>query len=89
METNVKAVLAERAKTHGSFSANANCSQDLKAVVAQYGLECDLTNVQAEALDNICQKIARILTGNPNHVDSWVDIAGYATLAAECIDGTD
>ena len=33
----------------------------------------------------IAVKIARILNGDPNHFDSWIDIAGYATLAAELI----
>lgn len=31
-------------------------------------------------------KIARV-TANPEHMDSYVDIAGYAALAAEEIDG--
>lgn len=28
----------------------------------------------------IAGKIARIINGDPNYVDSWHDIAGYATL---------
>jgi len=81
METNVTAVLAERSHTHGDFAENAKCSQHLKSVVFEHG-NMLLTPVQREALDNICQKMSRIITGNPNHKDSWVDIAGYATLAA-------
>ncbi len=30
----------------------------------------------------IFHKIARIINGDPNYADSWVDIAGYATLVA-------
>jgi hypothetical protein len=30
----------------------------------------------------ICHKMARIMNGDPNYVDSWADIAGYATLVA-------
>jgi hypothetical protein len=26
--------------------------------------------------------LARIASGNPEHIDHWDDIAGYATLAA-------
>jgi len=48
----------------------------------------NLTLVQQEALANICQKIARIITGNPNHADNWHDIAGYATLAENAIDNS-
>jgi UDP-N-acetylmuramoylalanine-D-glutamate ligase len=39
-----------------------------------------LSDYQIEALDQISGKIARILTGNSNHIDHWHDIAGYATL---------
>ena len=40
----------------------------------------NLKSYQRESLDMIVHKIARILNGDPNHVDSWHDIAGYATL---------
>lgn len=40
-----------------------------------------LTPAHKEALHMIANKAARILNGNPNHADSWHDIAGYATLA--------
>jgi len=85
MQTNVTEVLAERQGTHGSFRENARCSQQLKQIVLEHG-EPLLNAVQREAMDNICQKISRIITGNPNRVDSWVDIAGYATLAARDIE---
>jgi len=35
----------------------------------------------------IFSKIARILNGDPNHLDSWTDIAGYATLVADRLQG--
>lgn len=72
--------LEERQHTHGDFKANAACAQALKRDMVIYGTQ-QLSNVQLEAAHNICQKLARILTGNPNHADSWHDIAGYATLA--------
>ncbi len=39
-----------------------------------------LDSDQKVALEMIAHKIARIINGNPSHVDSWHDIAGYATL---------
>ena len=30
----------------------------------------------------ISHKIARIMNGDPNYADNWIDIAGYATLVA-------
>jgi hypothetical protein len=31
----------------------------------------------------IAHKIGRILNGDPNYADSWIDIAGYAQLVAD------
>jgi hypothetical protein len=42
---------------------------------------------QREALDMIMHKVSRILNGNPNHKDSWVDIEGYAHIVAIRIPG--
>ena len=81
----IDTTLAQRQQTHGDFSSNAEASQMLKRTVLAYTTQ-KLSVVQLEALDNICQKIARIITGNPNHSDSWHDIAGYATLAEDSID---
>ena len=33
-----------------------------------------------EALEMIAHKIARILSGDADYADNWVDIAGYAQL---------
>jgi hypothetical protein len=35
----------------------------------------------------IMHKIARIMNGDPNYRDSWVDIAGYAQIVADRIVG--
>ena len=79
-------VLNERGTTHGAFEQNAEVSQALKRVL-QYENASPMTDVQHEALDNICQKLARIVCGNPNHIDHWIDIAGYAMLAIDRLDG--
>lgn len=39
-----------------------------------------LLPIHKEALDMIVHKIGRILNGNPNYIDSFRDIAGYAEL---------
>lgn len=85
----VQETLAQRQGTHGDFKHNAAASRALKACVLDH-TGVALTDVQLEALDNICQKMARIISGNPNHADNWHDIAGYAALAErECSNGTD
>ena len=47
----------------------------------------ELDNDQLEALDMIVHKIARIVNGDPNYSDSWVDIAGYAKLVSDRLEG--
>ena len=42
---------------------------------------------QIECLEMIAHKIGRILNGDPNYGDSWRDIAGYATLVADRLEG--
>ena len=44
---------------------------------------------QREALEMIAHKIARILNGDPNYADNWIDIAGYATLVANRLEKED
>lgn len=78
-------LLIEREKTHGSFTDVAECAQRLKLIFRQNAIR--LTDLrQAEALDLISTKIARILCGSPKEKDHWNDIAGYAKLGAEACD---
>lgn len=88
-DTNVDAILNERAGNYGSFATQAKIAQRLKHVAHTAAGEQGKTFAtdQAEALDMIFSKIARILNGNPDHVDSWTDIAGYATLVADRLGG--
>lgn len=78
----IQDTLAERQKTHGSFSDHAWCTQSIKSIMKSPNRWQDLTPTQREALEMIAHKIGRILAGNPNHHDHWHDIAGYATLVA-------
>lgn len=47
----------------------------------------DLDDDMVEALEMIAHKVGRILNGDPAYSDSWVDIAGYAKLVADRLDG--
>lgn len=78
--------LAKREKTHGSFRSHAQLSQYLKEILQERTKAwAQLHPYQREALEMICHKMARIINGNPNEVDHWVDIAGYATLVADIL----
>ena len=88
-DTNVDAILDTRATTYGSFEDVANVAQEFKNI-AYDSLKARQKTIyadQAEALDMIFSKIARIVNGDPNYVDSWTDIAGYATLVADRLQG--
>jgi hypothetical protein len=88
-ETGVDALLTERGSRYGNFLDHARITQRLKAVAHQFAQQHDKTfDVdQAEALDMIFHKIGRILNGDPNYADSWIDIAGYAKLVADRLEG--
>lgn len=79
----ISEILAERGKRYGSFMGNASISQELKSVMWRQDKYLDLSLDQREALEMIAHKIARILNGDPNYVDNWVDIAGYAKLVSD------
>jgi len=83
--TDIKDVLQERAGTHGDFVEVSWFAQSLKKEMRAYGGYNDLTSWQCEALDMIASKIARILAGNADEPDHWLDIEGYARLARERI----
>lgn len=81
----IKATLAEREGQHGNFEEHATCTQKLKEVVSQclkdfHKDDEHLLYAQQEAIDMILHKVGRIVAGNPNIVDHWHDIAGYALL---------
>lgn len=88
-ETDVDAVLDSRAKDYGKFIEGAEIMQMLKRVVHNY-IEARGTPLafdQREAIDMIIHKLGRVINGNPDKVDHWVDIAGYATLVADRLEG--
>jgi len=89
METDVDTVLDSRAKDYGKFIEGAEIMQMLKRLVHNYIEDrgTPLAFDQREALDMIIHKMGRIINGNPDKVDHWVDIAGYATLVAERLEG--
>jgi len=88
--TDVNTTLDERGKRYGSFPGHAQVTQRLKGVILTE-LQTRGTCLQfdaMEALDMICHKIGRIINGDPDYADSWHDIAGYATLVENRINGT-
>ena len=88
-EPRVNTLLQERALQYGTFAALAKTAQEFKSVLyRELGARNKrLADDQAEALDMILTKIARIINGNADIADHYFDIAGYATLVAERLQG--
>ncbi len=87
--TNVDGILNDRAKDYGKFIEGAEIMQMLKRIVHNY-IEARGTQLafdQREALDMIMHKVGRIINGNPDKIDTWSDVAGYATLVADRLEG--
>ena len=92
MTTDVNATLAERGSRYGKFKDHAKITQTLKRAIFQHiGIvsKVKLDDDQLEALEMICHKIGRIVNGDPNYADSWTDIAGYAKLVADRLEGVE
>jgi hypothetical protein len=85
--SSVDKTLAERGARYGSFDAHAQITQALKRTAMIGKSYKKLTDSQQEALEMIFHKIGRILNGDPNYADSWHDIAGYAKLVEDELNG--
>ena len=79
-QSGIDKMLAEREGFYGNFVNQSMISRELKFVMQDTFDWTSLASFQQEALEMIQHKIARILNGDPAYVDSWQDIAGYATL---------
>ena len=85
----VDTTLEQRGYRYGPFSGHAEMTMKLMRQM-QCGRQWDyLNDSQQEALHMIAHKIGRILNGDPNYADSWHDIAGYATLVDNQLNGKD
>ena len=81
LKTNLPTLLSGRHRTHGSFKNTAQIAQDIKDLLDNHGArEC--TAIQREAMDHMATKIARILSGKADHLEHWVDLAGYSMLGS-------
>lgn len=85
--SSTEALITERGSRYGKFKDGAEIMQPLKDTMRDVDGWNNLTASQKEALDMIQHKIGRILNGDPTYDDSWKDIAGYATLIVNELNG--
>jgi hypothetical protein len=81
--SNIRHILNERTNSYGTFLEEAHISQELKAAM-ELGrnwsiLPCDIK----QSLEMVCVKVARILNGNYNYKDNFVDCIGYLQLVLD------
>lgn len=78
--TDTDQMLADRGKRYGEFSKHAEITQGIKAVMFSHPNWDSMQPDQREALEMIAHKIGRIINGDPDYLDSWSDVVGYARL---------
>lgn len=76
-------VLDQRSGTHGDFTEWALVSQQLKHALHTAPRWDIMSAVQREVLDAVAGKLARIVTGDPDFLDHYRDIVGYARRALD------
>jgi len=84
---NIHDTLAERGERYGDFEGHAYITQGLKEIMYSVNGWHRLTMSQREALEMVAHKIGRILNGDPDYLDSWVDIIGYTQLVVNQLEG--
>ena len=81
--SDVEATLKERGTRYGDFADHARIAQGIKHAMCSADGWDRLPDMHKQSLETIADKIARILNGDPNYVDNWHDIQGYARLVEE------
>lgn len=90
MKNSIDNILKERGENYGKFEDNSRTAQMFKMIARMNSDHwLNLNDEQREAIDMILHKLSRIIHGNPDYVDSWSDIIGYATLIEESLTKTE
>lgn len=76
-------ILSERQDKYGDFFNRSKISQDFKNLIRQGESYRLLKADQKEALEMIATKVGRIVNGDPDYLDSWLDIQGYCQLVID------
>lgn len=83
----IETILAERGATYGEYPVGAKIAIDMFDVAQASPSYRKMTAAQQYAVFMILAKLSRALNGDPNHVDDWSDVVGYATLVLKTLTG--
>jgi len=84
METKVDKILEDRGSVYGSYKEGCKFREEVMAVVDNRS-PGPMHPIHRRYIDDIVNKLSRVAV-TPTHRDSWVDIAGYATLVVKELD---
>ena len=88
--TTTDKILTDRGKRYGKYMRQASIALGIRELL-RLGLEDETLEKyepdQIDALHMIAVKLSRIVNGDPDYADNWRDIAGYATLVADRLEG--
>jgi len=84
----IRETLNQRGANYGLFMDNAKISEQLYKIVREAPGWAEFEPDQKVATWIIFQKLARALSGRAQYDDNWRDIAGYAQLIVDRINGT-
>ena len=79
----INKTLEQRGARYGKFKDVAATTYALQEILRDAKSYKHMSDDQVIALDMICNKMARIVNGDPNYIDNWHDISGYATLVEQ------
>ena len=79
----IENTLEQRGNNYGDYREVAFTAQEMKLALRRTKSWPHMEAYMQESLDMMCNKMSRIVNGNPYYDDSWVDIAGYATLVVK------
>lgn len=82
-DKNLSDTLESRESQYGPFKSQALLTQTMLGPCSSHKNWSTISADKKEAIHMILHKIARIVNGNPNNVDSWHDIQGYAKLVED------
>ena len=80
MNKTIDETLEQRGNNYGDYRDVAYTAQELKKILRFSKSWHSMEPYMQESMDMICNKLSRIVNGNPYYDDSWHDICGYATL---------
>ena len=83
--TNVDEILTKRATSYGGYGAGVECRAKILAALNEKHIETqgtDLPEGLRIMFGDVVLKLMRIAS-DPNHKDSYIDLAGYAKIIKE------